>query len=553
MEREDRNMSVDINDFHHEKECIYKGERYSVRDNGAVLRYPHEGKCPRPTDNKWTFGKKNARTGYMEIASERVHRIIAIAFHGVPPTQGHVVDHIDTNRCNNRSENLRWVTRLENILLNPITVKRIVFVCGSIEAFLADPAKYRDKFQDPNYSWMCTVSKEEAQASSERLHAWAKSDKGYSGGSLGEWVFTRQEQEVPISDPEQEVLPKPQEVALRGEKPKFTLPPRQNEAIYRTNGEIFGLVQKLLTEIPEIILPEVNLKLPGRGILIEKAKLRHFDEAEFRFEGKARIPQKIFLKSGSDRIAVIIKTKGYKDAGAVEQYKENGIAVLEIDLLWAKEGLTENELKYVLYVDDSKKQWLYNQEVNGIINETTQKLLKVCEPIHSYRAVFHSYIDNCPLMTEPYNGRNGVDSMDCGYCEYHLSIDNAAEIDGCFGKSRIETYEDILSIVDVEKRDGQIVGITFCRGDNTVTEKFRFAEALGKTLLKLWEERKGDKIIAYNVASGWYVLMDEDPNESLRKNGEVYARLSRSIDGLQANSPHSIFGYDNMVWEAIQE
>jgi hypothetical protein len=30
---------------------VYKGERYSVRDNGAVLRYPLEGKRPRPTDN----------------------------------------------------------------------------------------------------------------------------------------------------------------------------------------------------------------------------------------------------------------------------------------------------------------------------------------------------------------------------------------------------------------------------------------------------------------------------------------------------------------------
>ena len=50
---------------------------------------------------------------------------MATAFHGEPPTKEHVVDHIDTNKQNNRPENLRWVTRLENILLNPITAKRI--------------------------------------------------------------------------------------------------------------------------------------------------------------------------------------------------------------------------------------------------------------------------------------------------------------------------------------------------------------------------------------------------------------------------------------------
>ncbi|WP_294143305.1 HNH endonuclease signature motif containing protein [uncultured Sanguibacteroides sp.] len=33
----------------------------------------------------------------------------------------YVVDHIDTNRQNNRIENLRWLTKLENVLLNPIS------------------------------------------------------------------------------------------------------------------------------------------------------------------------------------------------------------------------------------------------------------------------------------------------------------------------------------------------------------------------------------------------------------------------------------------------
>lgn len=179
-------------------ECHYKNEHYSVRDNGAVLRLATNNKRTRPTDNDWTFGKLNSKTGYLEIASVRIHRIIATAFHGEPPTKEHVVDHIDTNKQNNRPDNLSWVTRLENILLNPITARRIEIVCGSVEAFLADPSKFRDKFQDPNYEWMCAVSAEEAQISLARMLSWAKGNNSLKGGSLGKWIFNRKVVETPI-------------------------------------------------------------------------------------------------------------------------------------------------------------------------------------------------------------------------------------------------------------------------------------------------------------------------------------------------------------------
>lgn len=180
------------------QKCLYKNEHYSVRDNGAVLRHSANNKRTRPTDDNWTFGKLNNKTGYLEIASVRIHRIVATAFHGEPPTREHVVDHIDTNKQNNRPQNLRWVTRLENILLNPITSRRIELVCGSVEAFLADPSKFRDKFQDPNYEWMCAVSAEEAQISLVRMLSWAKGNNPLKGDSLGEWIFNRQVVETPI-------------------------------------------------------------------------------------------------------------------------------------------------------------------------------------------------------------------------------------------------------------------------------------------------------------------------------------------------------------------
>lgn len=152
------------NVFSLEKECEYKGELYSVRDNGAVRRHPREGKRLRKDDDVWTFGKKNDSNGYMYIGCHRVHIIVANAFYGVKDSTIYVVDHIDTNRCNNRVENLRWLTRLENALLNPDTRKRIDYLCGGdITKFIKDPSCLRDvSGTNQDLSWMRTVTPEEA-------------------------------------------------------------------------------------------------------------------------------------------------------------------------------------------------------------------------------------------------------------------------------------------------------------------------------------------------------------------------------------------------------
>ncbi len=158
-----------------EKTCEYKGETYSVRDNGAVMRHFREGKKIRPLDGVWTFGNINYQKGYLVFSSEAVHRIVATAFLGEPPTKQHVVDHIDTNRQNNRPENLRWVTRLENIILNEITRTKLELLCGcSIEEILSDLTILRDKPLTPQFDWMKTVSKEDAEKSLATWEKWVK-------------------------------------------------------------------------------------------------------------------------------------------------------------------------------------------------------------------------------------------------------------------------------------------------------------------------------------------------------------------------------------------
>ncbi|MCQ2246422.1 MAG: HNH endonuclease [Bacteroidaceae bacterium] len=155
---------IDVNEnYTREVECEYKEERYKVRDNGAIFRMAREGKPKRAKDEVWTFGEKIDR-GYARFCNEAVHRIVAVAFHGEPPTNQHVVDHIDTNRQNNRPENLRWLTKLENILLNPFTKAKIEFWCGSVERFLQDPSLLKGhESLDPNFAWMRAVTSEEAK------------------------------------------------------------------------------------------------------------------------------------------------------------------------------------------------------------------------------------------------------------------------------------------------------------------------------------------------------------------------------------------------------
>ncbi len=184
-----------INNFTEERVCIYKGRRYFVRDNGAVYRQCQDDGKIRKWDEEWTLGKFDEKTGYMLIGQERVHRIVCTAFHGEPVGNRNVVDHIDINRCNNRPDNLRWVTKLENTLNNPITRAKVELICGSVEAFLEDPSLlYSHESENPNFTWMRAVTKEEAQRSLKRWEEWAakpQEERRPKGEGIGEWIYEK--------------------------------------------------------------------------------------------------------------------------------------------------------------------------------------------------------------------------------------------------------------------------------------------------------------------------------------------------------------------------
>ena len=189
--------TVNINDFNEEKSCVYKDRQYLVRDNGAIFRLPKEGCRASKYDNVWTFGTKDEKTGYMiHTGNVRVHQVVCTAFHGPEPEPNMVVDHIDNNRCNNRPDNLRWFTRIENALNNPVTRKKIAFLCGgSIQPFLDNPAILRGLALSSDVSWMRTVTKEQAAACKKHMERWAEEDSKQesTGKGLGDWVFSNEE------------------------------------------------------------------------------------------------------------------------------------------------------------------------------------------------------------------------------------------------------------------------------------------------------------------------------------------------------------------------
>lgn len=179
------------------KECDYKREHYSAREDGFVMRHSRTGMRKRKLDDVWTSGVLNASNGYLFIGTARVHIIVATAFHGPRDSAIYVVDHIDNNKQNNRPENLRWFTRLENALRNEITCKKIILRCGSIEAFLENPSilnNYVD--DDPKLKWMRSVTKEEAKNCLENWTNWARTttavhDPNYKNKEIGAWIYQK--------------------------------------------------------------------------------------------------------------------------------------------------------------------------------------------------------------------------------------------------------------------------------------------------------------------------------------------------------------------------
>lgn len=154
-------MAQNIDDFVQEKSCAYKGETYSVRDNGAVMRHEKEGGRKRNIDGNWTFGNLDDK-GFLRIGGEKINRIVATAFFGVPPNEQYVVFHKNYNSQDNRAKNLCWVTKFEFKILQPNIQSQLRMLTGKkIEAILSDIVILQT-IDAPNLNWMKSVTQTEA-------------------------------------------------------------------------------------------------------------------------------------------------------------------------------------------------------------------------------------------------------------------------------------------------------------------------------------------------------------------------------------------------------
>lgn len=105
------------------KKKIFK-QHYSglwVAEDGEVL-VPKSGNCPEHY-TYGTYDKKGYRVVTYQGKKYKVHRLVAEVYLPNPDGKS-CIDHINTNRSDNRVENLRWVTQKENNN-NPMSRKNL--------------------------------------------------------------------------------------------------------------------------------------------------------------------------------------------------------------------------------------------------------------------------------------------------------------------------------------------------------------------------------------------------------------------------------------------
>lgn len=95
-------------------------ERYEASSEGDIRRAADmfgrpAGNVLKPKVGKWGH---EAVTIYgssrQEPYSSSVHRLVCMAFHGLPPFHGAVACHNNGDASDNRPENLRWATAQDN-------------------------------------------------------------------------------------------------------------------------------------------------------------------------------------------------------------------------------------------------------------------------------------------------------------------------------------------------------------------------------------------------------------------------------------------------------
>jgi len=181
-------------------DCLYKGQRYSVRDNGAVKRDDGIGLFP---DDEWSFGGYDSR-GLFLYKGVSVAKVVATAFFGDAPSEAHFVDHLDEDIENNRPENLRWIDNIEYLLDSKETVEHILRRYGSIDAFVRYPSGLGH--EGKQYGRFMATSPRSVLESIEHLVELSEEKPLKSGDFYVKWINDRKAFKESLKDaPEEEI------------------------------------------------------------------------------------------------------------------------------------------------------------------------------------------------------------------------------------------------------------------------------------------------------------------------------------------------------------
>lgn len=87
---------------------------FEISENGDVRKIG-TNTCRKVQDNGKGYKLVQFRKSGTKPKNEYIHRMVALAFIGEPPSDQHVVAHNDGNRANNTYSNLRWDTVAGNL------------------------------------------------------------------------------------------------------------------------------------------------------------------------------------------------------------------------------------------------------------------------------------------------------------------------------------------------------------------------------------------------------------------------------------------------------
>ena len=122
-----------------EWKMVHTGAPYMVSNMGNVVSLARIVRCGpnngcRKTEQKKVKPYVCKQTGYLQLSLHRkkysLHRLVAIAFLGLPPTEKHQVNHINGVRTDSNVLNLEWVTPSQNVAHGFKSNGRIIYNKG---------------------------------------------------------------------------------------------------------------------------------------------------------------------------------------------------------------------------------------------------------------------------------------------------------------------------------------------------------------------------------------------------------------------------------------